>query len=153
FVMIPATAGLVLFAEPLVTLLFTSKYSAAAGVLSVFAFTYVLLIVPFDMVARADGDAKWILKARVSISAVALAVCGILTVLFGAFGALAGALAVRLLMAGVALRYGARRLAVPLRQLVPRELIHFTAYALVSCAAAWACADAMGGGTVWLFGG
>jgi len=90
--LIPAVAGLIVFAKPIIELLFTSTYSSAADYLQIFAFTYLLLIFPFDAVPRAKGQAKWILKTFMKFSALSLGLVFTLTYFFGPFGALSGIL-------------------------------------------------------------
>lgn len=62
FFLIPASLGLFFFAKPIISLLFTSQYSEGANYLTVFAFSYLLFILPFDLVARAKGLNHWIFK-------------------------------------------------------------------------------------------
>lgn len=60
--LIPASLGLYFFAEPIINLLLTSRYSSAAIYLKIFSFSYLLFIIPFDMTARALGFNRWIFK-------------------------------------------------------------------------------------------
>jgi len=95
---IPATAGLVVFAKPIIHLLFTSTYSESAHFLRIFAFSYLLFGIPYDSLARATGDGHWILRNRIIFGLFSLATVWILCHRFGALGALSGSLAAQLLI-------------------------------------------------------
>jgi O-antigen/teichoic acid export membrane protein/glycosyltransferase involved in cell wall biosynthesis len=105
FVMIPATVGLFIFAEPIIQLLFTQQYGGAAPYLRLFAFSYLCFIVPHDAVARARGQAGWILKNFVAFS-VPTVLCTVLGLMWGgAMGALGGMLIARFMLRAYAVYY------------------------------------------------
>lgn len=87
--LIPATTGLVIFAQPIIELLFTPTYSAASDYLRVFAVSYLFLIIPYDSVPRARGQATWILKTFMAFSAISVALAVLLIPPFGPWGAMA----------------------------------------------------------------
>jgi len=93
---LPAVTGMIVFAGPIIELLFTRTYSSASSYLRVYALYYLAVIVPIDAVPRARGEAKWILWSYVFFSVLTLALCLGLTLRFGPFGALAGLLTARL---------------------------------------------------------
>lgn len=95
FLIIPAVFGLFVFAQPIIDLLFTDQYSLAAGYLQLFAFNYLMLIFPNDVVPRARGEGGWILKNFTIFSVLALIFCLLMVREFGAFGALAAILLAR----------------------------------------------------------
>lgn len=98
FILLPAVMGLVIFAAPIIEILFTPAYGAAAVYLHLFALTYLVLIIPYDAVPRAKGRAPWILRTFIIFSSLsALAALGLSSVL-GATGALLGVLISKLLM-------------------------------------------------------
>jgi O-antigen/teichoic acid export membrane protein/glycosyltransferase involved in cell wall biosynthesis len=108
FLLIPATVGLVVFAEPIITLLFTSAYTDASRYLAVFALTYLCLIFPHDAVARARGQAGWILRNFVAFSGPTLAATLAGVWLGGAMGALYGMVVSKVALRLYAVRYAAK---------------------------------------------
>ena len=92
FFLIPSVIGLITFADPLITILFTQEYSEAAPYLRIFALQYAVLMIPFDAHARAAGDSRWIFKTFLLCSGISLLLVLILTTLFGNYGALTGIL-------------------------------------------------------------
>jgi O-antigen/teichoic acid export membrane protein/glycosyltransferase involved in cell wall biosynthesis len=98
FVLMPAAIFLMVFAEPLITLLFTEQYSDAIQYLRLFALTYLLLIFPQDVVARARGDSRWIFRTALFFIVVTLALTVAGAWMFGAVGALGAALFSRFLL-------------------------------------------------------
>ena len=92
WVLVPATAGLVVFSEAIVGLLYPAQYSAAAGYLRIFALSYLCYVIPYDAVPRALGKSAWYLKTAAIFSILSVVVLGLLTGYFGARGALCGVL-------------------------------------------------------------
>lgn len=72
FLMIPSFFGLALFADPIIEILYTEKFSQAAEYFKIFAFTYLILIIPHDAVPRATGKTKWIFKMALATGAASL---------------------------------------------------------------------------------
>ena len=72
FLMIPAIFGLLTFAEPIIEFLYTSEYLESVIFLKIFAFSYILLMLPHDSVARAAGKTDWILKIYLIITPLLL---------------------------------------------------------------------------------
>jgi O-antigen/teichoic acid export membrane protein len=70
---IPSIFGLIIFATPIVKILYTDQYIESATYLQLFAFSYILLMLPHDSVARATGNTKWVLKVYLLITPIALA--------------------------------------------------------------------------------
>lgn len=102
---IPATFGLILFAEPIVLLLYTETYQASAKVLQVYALGYLALVVPFDAVARARGDSRWPLMTFAKLASFSLPATLLFTYLFGPFGALCALLISNLALRIATIRY------------------------------------------------
>jgi O-antigen/teichoic acid export membrane protein len=69
---IPSIFGLIIFATPIVKILYTEQYLESAIYLQLFAFSYLLLMLPHDSVARATGNTKWVLKVYLLITPIAL---------------------------------------------------------------------------------
>jgi len=103
WILIPAVVGLVVFAQPIIQLLFTDQYAEASKYLSWYALSYLALMIPYDSVARAQGNAKWILGNFTFFSILALGLCFGLTRLYGPMGALAGILISKAAMRAFAL--------------------------------------------------
>ncbi len=104
-IMIPAAAGLMAISEPLVRLLFTDLYRGAAIYLSWFALFYALLAVPQDVLARARGDSKWILRTSVVFGLAALVASMVAAHFFGALCALQAFLLMQASRRGYGLAY------------------------------------------------
>lgn len=90
FLLIPAVCGLIVFSKPIIELLFTERYASASIYLSIYALSYLMLIVPYDSLPRARGQGNWILANFASFSTITLLLCAVLTSKFGATGALVG---------------------------------------------------------------
>jgi len=131
---VPAVAGLIIFAEPLIVLLFTEQYRDAAMYLQIFALSYLCMIFPFDVTARGRADSGWILQTGFMSAALALALCSVLLTFFGAMGALFGLILSRSLVAAWGLRYHTTEMGCSLSALVPFEQISrfFMATAVLS---------------------
>ena len=108
YLTLPAVTGMIVFAAPIVELLFTRSYASASAYLRVYALYYLAVVVPIDAVPRARGQARWILGSYAFFSALTLALCLGLTLRFGPFGALAGLLTARLANRVYAASYVAR---------------------------------------------
>jgi O-antigen/teichoic acid export membrane protein/glycosyltransferase involved in cell wall biosynthesis len=87
-VFIPSTVGLILFAEPIINLLYTPTYSASSAILKIYALTYLMMLVPFDTVARAKGDSRWPLTTCAKLAFLSLPITLVFTFLHGSYGAL-----------------------------------------------------------------
>lgn len=119
FVIFPAVTGLCIFGTPIIELLFTERYSAAARYLKIFALSYLLLIIPHDAVARSRGQARWIFCTFVAFGTSSLLFAYLLIPAAGPMGALAG-----VLISGTAMRiysvcYSRRVFALRLQELLP----------------------------------
>lgn len=103
--LIPSVLGLMIYAKPLVEILFTKQYAYAANFLVPFALSYAFLIIPHDAVPRARGEARWILKTCAVFSLVSLTLVASLGWAYGAFGALAAVLIYKAAMRCYAVYY------------------------------------------------
>jgi hypothetical protein len=132
FIVIPAVAGMVVFAHPIIRLLFTERYASAAGYLTVFAFTYLFFMIPYDAVPRACGQAGWILKFCATFSVMSLGCAAGLTLAFGPYGALAALLLTRTGMTIYSINYMRHQHNWMLRELLPLDALRH--YAFISLA-------------------
>lgn len=134
---IPATVGLILFAEPIVLLLYTETYQASASVLKVYALWYLVHIVPFDAVARARGDSRWPLITFGKLACFSLPATLFFTYTFGAFGALC-----TLIVSNVALRIATIRYSLAHTTWKISDMIPYRSWFLMAafCALGATCA-------------
>lgn len=116
---IPASFGMIVFADPIISLLFTSEYSAAAGFLRIFSFSYIILILPFDASARAVGNTNWIFKNFISFSILCFISACIGAWLFGSYGALIATILAKTLMRLSGLRFTKKTLKCSYKDLLP----------------------------------
>lgn len=138
FLIVPAVSGLALFAAPIIELLFTKEYLVSSAYLSIFAFSYLCLIFPFDCLPRARGESRWILKTNFYFSILTLVLSGSLTYYFGAFGALAGLLTAKILMRLYALWYIRSTTAWHISDYLPlKSLIKYVLVASALALLAW----------------
>jgi O-antigen/teichoic acid export membrane protein len=118
-ILIPAFFGLVVFAKPILELLFTNHYSPASIYLRIYAFTYLILAIPFDALARASGNGKWILKNCVFFGIFSLTAVFFAARHFGALGALLGSILCQSLMRTYALSYTRTKLKAKWLEILP----------------------------------
>lgn len=88
FLIIPAVFGLIIFAKPIIEILFTEQYLKSAEYLHFFALTYLAYIIPHDAIARATGQTKWILKMYLTLTPLSILFVYINAGRWGAKGAL-----------------------------------------------------------------
>ena len=89
YLMIPSVFGLIVFARPIVEILFTKQYLTSAPFLQVFALTYLAYIFPHDAIPRATGNTKWVLKIYSIVTPITILSVGFMAGPYGAMGALA----------------------------------------------------------------
>ena len=155
WIFIPSTLGLMIFAEPIVQLLFTSKYAAAAVFLRVGALRWILMSLPLDQVPRARARGGWILKQLSVFSAVSVALVFVLAKLYGALGAQIGILSTIALTRINAIFYLRRTEGWGLRKLLPwRDWATYAFFASLATAASYLIKPLIGdgqGGLHWFF--
>jgi O-antigen/teichoic acid export membrane protein len=76
------------FAQPLIEILFTSKFSEASNILRVYAFTYLVMGIPHDVGFRSLGNSSWILKTQIGFSVLSLLAVFVATQFYGINGTL-----------------------------------------------------------------
>ena len=131
--LLPATLGLILFARPIIHILFTERYMAAAGYLRFYALFYLLFALPYDVVARARGDGGWILKTSLLFAPLSIGATWFSTGRWGAMGALIAFLSVQFVLRLYSLAYQRRCFAAAYSDFLPlKEMMQETGLALVA---------------------
>lgn len=134
YLMVPAIFGLIVFARPIVEILFTKQYLSSASFLQVFAFTYLAYIFPHDAVPRASGNTKWVLKMYSIITPITIVCVAFVAGKFGAYYALIASTAFRFAPKIPGFIYTSRLTNYPIRQLFAWKSLTF--YVLVNIALA-----------------
>lgn len=124
FLLIPAVAGLMVFAGPIIEILFTPRYAEAAKYLRLYSITYLLLIIPYDALARARGKSGWILRTFIIFSLFSLLLVYLFARLWGPMGALGG-----ILVSGAAMRLYSIAYFTKVTQLNPTRFLPFKSFA------------------------
>jgi len=133
--LLPATLGLMIYSSPIIQILFTPRYLAAAGYLRFYALYYLFYSLPFDAVARARGDSGWILRMSLLFAPLSLLATWLAIGRWGAMGALMAVLAIKLVMRLYSLTYDHRCFAASYAEFLPfKEILLQTG--LASAAAA-----------------
>ncbi|MEK7389366.1 MAG: oligosaccharide flippase family protein [Elusimicrobiota bacterium] len=131
--LLPAAVGLILFSKPIVLILFTEKYAAAANYLQFFALAYLFMAIPFNSLARARADGAWILKTTLLSAPISLLAVFLSASRWGAMGALLSMLSTTLGLRLYALTYARRCLNLPYSSFLPfRDLLTQLGAALVA---------------------
>lgn len=134
--LLPAAVGLIVYAEPIIRILFTERYAAAASFLKFYALFYVFLALPHDVVARARGDGKWILRTALLFTPLSIAGAWLATERWGAMGALGALLAAQLSIRVYSLNYQHRHFGVSLATFLPlNEMLFQTGLATAAAGA------------------
>lgn len=154
WLMIPAMFGMFVFADPIIELLFTKKYAASASYLRVFAFTYIILMMPYDAVARARGDGKTILRQLSGFAVLSLPAGYVGGLYFGAMGVLVGMASCQVAMRMAAIVGVHRRENWAWSQMLPwREMATYASATAVASLAGYVTKFYLGNGVPWLLGG
>ena len=101
---IPSIFGFVIFARPIVRILYTDQYLESAIYLQLFAFSYLLLMIPHDSVARATGHTKWILKVYLLVTPISLLAASMAAKYIGVSGVLVATILVKFIPKYMGLR-------------------------------------------------
>ena len=117
--LLPATIGLMIYAQPIIWVLFTQRYIAAAHYLRIYALIYVFWSFPFDAVARARGDGGWILRMSLVFAPLSILATWIATGRWSAMGALIAVLVAKCAMRVYSLSYDRRWLAASYAKFLP----------------------------------
>ena len=95
----PACLGLIAYSEQIISTLYTETYLGSAPVLSVFAITYLLMVIPFNAVARAQERTSFVMKIYATSAFIGVLLTVILVESLNYWGAL-----IAVIMAQVTLR-------------------------------------------------
>jgi glycosyltransferase involved in cell wall biosynthesis len=128
--LIPSVFGLVLFASPIIDILFTQQYEAAVPYLRIYSLDYLCLMIPFDAVQRARGDSLWILKNSAVFLMISLTLGVAAVPILGAYGPLSILLITHILIRFSALRYLKLKMSWDWHQVIPSKTL--LRFALVS---------------------
>lgn len=101
---IPSIFGFIIFARPIVRILYTDQYLESATYLQIFAFSYLLLMIPHDSVARATGYTKWILKVYLLVTPISLLAASMAAKYIGVSGVLIATILVKFIPKYMGLR-------------------------------------------------
>jgi O-antigen/teichoic acid export membrane protein len=154
WLLLPSTIGLIVFAKPIVVLLFTAKFVQGASYLKIYALTYLIMVLPYDSVARARADGDWILKRLTVFSSLSLLFVYILARRYGAMGALIGSVSSRFLLRATSILDIHLREKWPLSKMLPwRDWAQYAAVSAFGTFVAILTKRYVGGGKVWLFVG
>lgn len=154
WIVFPAILGMFLFAEPIVVMLFTERYIGAAQFLRVFAFSYVIITIPYDSVARARGDGKWILKQLIVFALISLPLGYACGKLFGAKGVMLAMIFIQASQRITALVGIHRKEGWPWRKMIPwRDYLTYVVWTMIACAFGALSKKTFGGGIRWLLCG
>lgn len=152
WILIPATLGLIIFATPIVTLLFTDRYADTAIFLRLYALTYLLFSFPYDAWARAKGDAGWIFKNIAFAFLVAFAMIPALTHFYLGVGAVIG-----IILTQATLRIGGwfhvrKTTGWEIQEFIPiQELAYNAMIGLLLSAMSLVAMSFLGNGLRWFF--
>jgi glycosyltransferase involved in cell wall biosynthesis/O-antigen/teichoic acid export membrane protein len=150
WILIPASAGLFIFSDPIVRLLFTDRYASVGIFLRLYSFNYLLLAFPYDAYARAKGDSRWIFSNLLKALLFALLIIPVLSYRFAGIGALTGLLATQLLLRIGGFRYLQKRSGGSAFDFLPlSDIFYDTVVVLALSLACWASRGALGGGLGW----
>ena len=131
--LLPATIGLMLYSQPIIRILFTQRYMAAAGFLRFYALTYLFYALPFDAIARARADGGWILRTYLLFSILSIAATWFAARRWSAMGALLSVLASQFLIRMYSLAYARRCFSASFAKFLPlKELLIQSGLALVA---------------------
>jgi len=126
--LVPSVVGLIVFAEPIITLLFTEKYVSATPYLVIYALGYLILMFPYDSVQRARGEAQWILRNFICFSLVSLALALLGATSLGPMGALLAMLTSKTLMRSWSVLYVRRTTGWKFSEFIPWGVLFRVAF-------------------------
>lgn len=130
--LIPASIGLYVFASPIVELLYTNKFADSTKYLELFAFSYLILMIPYDAIPRATGHTKWIFKMSLFVSPMSLIGILIASYFYGAYEVLLVSIAFKLIYRLIALVYTTRLMEWKISSTIPfKKLFIFTFVSIV----------------------
>lgn len=150
WLLIPSAFGTMLFAPEIVDLLFTDRYASAADYLRVFAFSHLVNMIPYDVVARARGNARVIFTQIATTSAVSLLTIYPAAHFFGPMGALVTVTAIAFCLRVGSLQWVRVREGWSFSKMLPlRDWLQYCLAALVATSVALALRFPLGPTQSW----
>lgn len=154
WILIPAAIGMIIFAEPIIVLLFTAKFLPAAFFLRIFAINHLANLLPNDAVARAHGNGKWILNQLIVFSIISMVSVYFAVLKFGATGALVDLTFIGFAMRWSAAAYNRKAEGWPFREMLPwGDWLRYIFWASVAGGAGWIVRTLTGEGLNWFLVG
>ncbi|MDO9181255.1 MAG: oligosaccharide flippase family protein [Bacteriovorax sp.] len=123
FIFVPAFVGLFIFAEPIIQLLFTTKYLDSVPYLKLYALWILLSGIPYDVAARASGNGKWILKNTIRMGTFSLLLCALLAWKTGPLGALVAMIITLLVQKSYGLNLMIKNYGWSLNEMIPYKTL------------------------------
>jgi O-antigen/teichoic acid export membrane protein len=111
--------GLVVFAKPIVVMLFTEAYLESVIYLQIFSLSYILLLFPHDSVARATGQTKWIMKMYLFMTPLALLGTYLAAKTWGAVGVLSVSIGLKLIPKFLGIAFSKKMMNWNYQELIP----------------------------------
>lgn len=151
FLLIPSCFGLFLFANPIINLLYTDKFSESAVYLKIFSLTYLIMCIPYDAVPRATGNTKWILRLTLAIGSMSLMGVLIASNYLGAPETLAVAIFFKLAQRLTGLFYSAKILETSWYRLLPiKSIMAYTTTSILLSLLCLTLRDIISNDLLWL---
>ncbi len=149
--MIPSCVGLIVFAEPIIRIIYTDAYLGSVPILRVFAFRYILSAFPYDVGPKATGDGRWGLRVFIKKTLISLVLTPLLTLYGGPRGAIIGVLVSDLFLRVSGLWFYVQRFGWRLTDFVPfRDLGAQVIIAAVLGLLCWEVRGLFNDSRVWL---
>jgi len=132
FLIIPAIFGLFIYADAIVKLLYTEQYASSAIYLKIFAFSYLLNMIPHDAVPRATGHSSWILKIYMLTTPISLGLVYLSARYSGAQAALICSICIKFLPKVVGVIYSSKLMNWKITEMFPvKRLMLFSGLSIV----------------------
>lgn len=132
YLMIPAVCGLIFFAEPIITLLYTDKYLVSVPFLQVFSLGYLLHCLPHDSIPRASGNTKWIFKMYLYLTPISVLLIYFSAKNLSAIQTLMSAILVKTLPKIIGLIYSKNLMGWKTLEMIPfKNIIKYSIFALI----------------------
>lgn len=132
YLVIPAVFGLIIFAHPIINLLYTSEYEASAHYLKIFALSYLLLLIPHDSILRATAKTDLILKIYFYLTPISIVLIYLSAKFMSLQWVLITGLILKLVPKIYCLRTSSKIIKAKIFDLIPfRNLAHYTLASLL----------------------
>lgn len=150
FLMIPAIFGLIFFAKPIITLLYTDQYIQSVPYLQIFALSYLLIIIPHDAIPRATGKTSWIFKIYLLTTPISLLAVFLTAKYFDAKSTLIVAIAIRFIPKILGLIYSKSIMNWKFNDMIPyKKLFLYITFSSVLTALSYLCLPLFSSELLW----